>query len=302
MEVKKLASSSDEIMKEIPPIDRAKGITIEDETHMTVKTLGIRWNAESDDFTFEVKSFDQMQLTKRNLLSWLARIFDPLGMLSAYTITGKILIQRAWIARVDWDEKLDEKLSSDCRKWFEEAEFLRRIRMPRMLFKNKATEQQLHIFSDASMEAYGAVIYLRQKIDGENSVTFVLAKGKVAPVRVVSVPRLELLGACLAVRIAKKVTRALKVNMDTVHFWTDSTDVLCWIRQLSRKFKTFVANRVSYIQEATKPQQWNYVPTKMNPADLVSRGVQGRELPESESWWNGPGFLQQEETESPSLK
>jgi len=121
-------------------------------------------------------------------------------------------------------------------------------------------------------------------------------------VRVVSVPRLKLLGACLAVRIAKKVTRALKVHMDTVHFWTDSTDVLCWIRQLSRKFKTFVANRVSYIQEATKPQQWNYVPTKMNPADLVSRGVPGRELPESELWWNGPGFLQQEETEWPSLK
>jgi len=301
MEVKKWASSSVEIMEETPEEDRAKGILIDDETQLAVKTLGIRWDAIPDDFTFEVKSFDQMCITKRNLLSWLARIFDPLGMLSPYTIIGKILIQKAWIAGVGWDDKLEEELGLECRRWFEEAEALRETRVPRLLFKNGSSETQLHIFSDASMEAYGAVGYLRQRVAGRVSVVFVLGKSKVAPVRTVSVPRLELLGACLGVRVAKKVVKTLGIDIRTVVFWTDSTDVLCWIRQVSRRFKTFVANRVSYIQESTMPQQWRYVPTKENPADLVSRGVRGNELPRCEMWWNGPSFLKEIKDEWPTL-
>ena len=82
-------------MQETPEEDRAKGILIDDEKQLSVKTLGIRWNATPDDFTFEVKTFDQTQITKRSLLSWLARIFDPLGMLSPYTVIGKILVQKA---------------------------------------------------------------------------------------------------------------------------------------------------------------------------------------------------------------
>ena len=301
MEVKKWASNSAEIMEETPEEDRAKGLLIDDEKQLSVKTLGIRWNASADDFTFDVKPFDQPCITKRNLLSWLARIFDPLGMLSPYTVVGKILIQKAWIAGVGWDDKLNEELTLECKQWFEEAEALRKTHVPRILFKNGSSETQLHVFSDASMEAYGAVSYLRQVIAGKGSVAFILGKSKVAPVRVVSVPRLELLGACLAVKIAKKVSKSLKIELKTVTFWTDSTDVLCWIRQLSRNFKTFVANRVSYIQEFTIPQQWHYVPTKENPADLVSRGVRGNELSTSVMWWNGPEFLKHPEDEWPSL-
>ena len=301
MDVKKWASSSVKIMEETPEEDRAKGILIDDERQLAVKTLGVRWNATPDDFTFEVKPFDQPFITKRNLLSWLARIFDPLGMLSPYTIIGKMLIQKAWIAGVGWDDKLEAGLTLECKQWFDEAEACKETHVPRLLFKNDSTGAQLHIFSDASMDAYGAVSYLRQVSAGEGSVVFILGKSKVAPVRVVSVPRLELLGACLSIKIAKKITKALHVNLNTVVFWTDSTDVLCWIRQLSRKFKTFVANRVSYIQEFTTPQQWRYVPTKENPADLVSRGVRGNELPMKELWWSGPEFLRRSEDTWPTL-
>ena len=301
MEVKKWASNSMELMEETPESERAKGVQIDDGSQIAVKTLGMRWNAGTDDFTFEIRPFNRENVTKRNLLSWLARIFDPLGMLSPYTIIGKMLMQKTWITGVEWDDKLSKELSDECRRWFVEAEELRNVHVPRVLLWNSARNFQIHIFSDASKDAFGVVSYLRVEMDQEIVVGFIIGKSKVAPVQAVSIPRMELLGACLAVKVMKKIAPIIGVEMKEVKFWTDSTDVLCWIRQLSRRFKTFVANRVSYIQEFTQAQQWHYVPTKMNPADLVSRGVRGCELPECAMWWKGPEFLQKDEADWPTL-
>jgi len=301
MEVKKWASNSVDVMKETPEACRAKGILIDDENQLAVKTLGIRWNAITDDFTFEVKPFNQEFVTKRNLLSWVARIFDPLGMLSPYIIIGKMIIQKTWMAGVGWDERIGAELERECKKWFTDAEGLRNVKVPRVLILNQSRNMQVHVFSDASKDAYGIVSYIREEVGHERLVRFIIGKGKVAPVHSVSIPRMELLGACLAVKVMKTIAPTLGIELQDVHFWTDSTDVLCWIRQFSRKFKTFVANRVSYIQELTKPQQWHYVPTKMNPADLVSRGVLGSELPRCSFWWEGPEFLKKDEEDWPAL-
>ena len=182
-------------MDEVPEEDRAKGILIDDESQLSVKTLGVRWNATPDDFTFEVKPYDQPNVTKRSLLSWLARIFDPLGMLSPYTIIGKMLIQKTWIAGVDWDDKLSEELASECTEWFNEAVELRNVHVPRVLVQSSLKDIQIHVFSDASKDAYGAVSYIREKTDQGIQVRFITAKSKVAPVQAVSIPRMELLGA-----------------------------------------------------------------------------------------------------------
>jgi len=139
--------------------------------------------------------------------------------------------------------------------------------------------------------AYGAVAYLRQLNNGLYETTIIAAKSRVAPSKAVSIPRLELMAACLAAQLAEKITKALELPMKRVTLWSDSFDVLFWVREQSRRYKTFVANRIGTIQTLTQADQWQYVPTKENPADLLSRGVSAKELTERELWWHGPTFL-----------
>ena len=150
--------------------------------------------------------------------------------------------------------------------------------------------QTLHTFVDASQDAYGAVVYSRATYKSEAvSKRFVAAKSRVAPLAATSIPRLELMAAVLGLRKTESISRVLNASLDQATFWSDSMNVLLWIRERSRSFKPFVANRVREIQTATDPKQWRYVPTNKNPADLQKR-------------WTGPDFLGQEESEWPVNK
>ena len=154
---------------------------------------------------------------------------------------------------------------------------------------------------DASEVAYGAVVYARYYYeDGSISTNIVAAKTRVAPSTATSIPRLELMGAVTGVRLSTKITKVLKLQTSQSIFWSDSLNVLWWIRGHSRGFKPFVANRVGEIQTYTSPEQWKYVPTNLNPADILSRGIKAAELVDCERWWRGPGFLRQSETAWPT--
>ena len=158
----------------------------------------------------------------------------------------------------------------------------------------------VHVFVDASLEAYGAVVYVRVKYqDGSLSVRLVSSKTKVAPLQSVSVPRLELMGAVLGSRLATSISDALDMEKQSYTFWTDSANVLWWIRGYSRTFKSFVANRVGEIHSSSSPDQWRYVPTKLNPADYFTRGVKLMELVELRMWWEGPEYFKEDESQWP---
>ena len=155
---------------------------------------------------------------------------------------------------------------------------------------------ELHNFADASQIAYGAVSYLRL-VDVEERIhcAFLIGKSRLAHLKPMTVPRLELSAAVLAVQLDQTVREELDIPVSQSTFWTDSTCVLQYIRNQSKRFHTFVANRLSVINDNSAPHQWRHVSSGLNPADEVTRGLSVDEMSASSKWLNGPEFLKKTE-------
>ena len=243
-------------------------------------------------------------MTKREVTSLIARQFDPLQFLAPFTIRGKILLQEIWASGVDWDDPLPSNLRKKWTDWSREITDIPNFSVPRCLKNEKEVlESKIHIFVDASRAAYAACGYLVNRYkDASASSNLIMAKTKVAPLKAKSIPRLELDGALLGVKLAQKICTALSVDISTVVFWCDSLVTLHWIHSPSRDFKEYVANRVGAIQEATNPTQWRHVPGTLNVADQPTRGVRAKELCENMMWKHGPEFLLQGEEKWPERR
>jgi len=200
-----------------------------------------------------------------------------------------------WASGTEWDEPLNTELHEQTCHWFAELSTVAQIYIPRCLRLSavEALESiELHVFGDASADAYGAVAYTRCVYAiGSVLYHFVCAKSKVAPSESISIPRLRLIAALLALRLGTYVAKALDIELLRVTFWSDRMNVLCWIRNPSHTYKPFVANRIGEIQRLTAPDHWKYVPTKQNPANIASRGISVSKLACESLWWNGPEFL-----------
>ena len=292
-------SNKVEVIEDVPSADRLPGLEIHNGNLPTLKTLGVSWQAQRDVFTFQVTPPPLSELsTKRNVLSSIAKLFDPMQFLSPFTIRTKILLQKIWAAGIDWDEQLPAKLNDEWKNWTNELNDLLHFEIPRSLRLPNPTKSWLHTFSDASKDAYAATSYLLCEYSGNPPTARLIAsKTRVAPLKALTIPRLELMGAVLATRLSKSIMGTINVNGGT--YWTDSTNVLYWIRNHSRIFKPFVANRVAEIQRESNPDQWRHIPEEINPADLPTRGLSASELCQSESWMCGPHFLTNDEESWP---
>ncbi|GFS45063.1 DUF1758 domain-containing protein [Trichonephila inaurata madagascariensis] len=124
-------------------------------------------------------------------------------------------------------------------------------------------------------------------------MTILVRKSRVAPIRVISIPRLELCACVLLAQHMRKICSCIKLKISDIVLHTDSTIALAWLNAPANQLKTFIANRVSKIQRLTETCVWTHVPTHLNPADIVSRGLHPRDLPDSDLWWRGPPFLEQ---------
>ena len=165
----------------------------------------------------------------------------------------------------------------------------------------EAVLNEIHHFSDASETGYGTVSYLRSiNENGKINCAFLFAKSRLTPMKRITIPRLELAAATLAVKIDGMLRRELEISVDNSVFWTDSTCVLRYIKNKDRRFHTFVANRISVIRDGSDPNQWHYVATKENPADDASRGLSANDFLTSERWIHGPEFLWKEADMWPS--
>jgi hypothetical protein len=153
---------------------------------------------------------------------------------------------------------------------------------------------ELHGFSDSSQNAYGACTYLRT-IDNNGQVhcNLLCAKNKVAPLKTITIPRLELSAAVLLPQLLNKVKNNLNITINDSYYWTDSTIVFCWIKMQTNSLKTFVAHRVATIQNLTSSDNWRYINSTENPADILSRGTNPQKLQNNNLWWFGPQFLSQ---------
>ena len=292
---RKWSSNSTALLQQIPEDCREISGPASFDKESDIKALGIQWNPATDKFGFNSLQLDPNQkLTKRKVLSQLARVFDPLGLLAPVTILAKIFMQELWSCKLNWDDNLSEDLSKRWKSYCLNLEDINLVQTHRCIKPNDFAKLQLMAFSDASVKAFGAVIYLRS-IDkrGKISSTLLASKSKVAPLKTVSLPRLELNGALLLTELLQQVSEALKFNCE-VHAYTDSMIVLQWLASHPGKWQTFVANRVAKIQEVVPFTQWNHVKSEDNPADLVSRGVSAKELSTSSLWWSGPSWLSSE--------
>ncbi|XP_011687068.1 PREDICTED: uncharacterized protein LOC105449509 [Wasmannia auropunctata] len=237
---------------------------------------------------------------KRSLLSGTARLFDPLGWLAPVTVRAKLLIQTTWLQHLEWDAPLGDEEAAAWATLERELPLLEEVQVPRWMHCDApGTHVEFHGFSDASERAYAAVVYLRASDEDGVRTSLVLAKTKVAPLRQVSIPRLELCAAALLTKLVAHLRTTLALSTAPVHLWTDSTVTLGWIRGHPTKWTTYVANRVAEIQRAAPDARWHHVPGKDNPADCASRGMAPRELRSHTLWWRGPEFLGKDESQWP---
>lgn len=213
---------------------------------------------------------------KDSLLQATARIFDPFGFLAPISITTKIMFQSLWERGAQWDDPLPSDILETWNKWCEQLPDLRKVSVPRKLgqdIKNDSAQPELHVFCDASPKAYGAVAYIKSRTNQGIDIVLLMAKSRVAPLKRLSLPRLELMGALIGARLARYVIERLGIPTIRIHCWSDSSVALSWIRSSALKWKPFVSNRVQEIQTLTDPAVWNHCPGRENPADLLTRGV-----------------------------
>ncbi|GFV52373.1 zinc finger BED domain-containing protein 5 [Trichonephila clavipes] len=237
------------------------------------KVLGIPWDVVHDYFTIDVKGLLQLDTSK------------PITKELCFNQLGKYTIQLGSCHPT--------QLGSNA--YYKNFGY-GKLKIPRKILDSSgdSSEIQIHTFSDASQKAYGAAAFLRVKHKDRVSVDLVTSKSRVAPLKRLSLPRLELMGALLAARLAKEVKKILDQKCSTrAFFWTDSQVTLHWIKGPSYRWKPFVANRVREIQSLTDPNSWFHCSGKDNPADLLTRGISVDALTTNSKWWNGSSFLRQ---------
>ena len=214
-------------------------------------------------------------------------------------------MQRTWITGVDWDDEIPTAILKTWLSARKDLPAISGISLPRCVFSSftALSTVELHVFCDASETAFGAVIYSRvSSTDDSYFVSLLTAKSRVAPVKTLSLPGLELSATVVAAKLVQSTTLAmskLSVNISRVVAWTDSTKVLSWLASYPETWGCFVANRVSLIQEQVAPSQWKHVLSEQKPADCASRGKTATDLLDFNQWCKCPDWLALDETQWP---
>ncbi|KAL0151450.1 hypothetical protein M9458_053236 [Cirrhinus mrigala] len=303
----KWVSNSGEVLETIPQNYRApllKQLNLDCEKPPLERALGIQWNILKDVLTFRVTVKNQAP-TRRTILSIVSSIYDPLGFLSPFVLKAKQILQRLCHGKYGWDEIIPMEVMKPWQRWLAEVDQLSRFEVDRCMKPENfgfIKTAELHHFCDASELGYGTVSYLKLTDSSKNvHVTFVLGKARVIPLKRMTVPRLELAAATLAVKVDRMLRKELHMELKDSTFWTDSTVVLKYIHNQTKRFHTYVANRIAVIHNLSQPHQWRYVCSGDNPADDASRGLQIESLLNSTRWLNGPHFLTKENSEWPKI-
>lgn len=261
-----------------------------------LKALGVLWNHKEDLLQYNVKKVKAGPITKRSILSAIAQVYDPLGLLGPIIIIAKIIMQQLWTLELNWDESLPQELHTKWQTYQSSWNQIGNLRIHRPIKQRGSTSRiDIQGFSDASERAYGACLYAISRDSAGNLQSQLLcAKSRVAPLRVLTIAKLELCAALLLAKLYKTVQDALGERINNVQLWSDSTIVLGWIHTCPSSLKTFVANRVSQIQTLGLQGSWKHVPSAQNPADILSKGATIDELQNNKLWWHGPGWLLEE--------
>lgn len=277
-------------------IDRNPQLDVSsDEPEEIVSVLGLNWNPKRDTLSFDVKLEPKLLPSKRNVLSSMHKLFDPLGFTSPVMLIPKQILQECWKRKITWDEVLPPDLAKTFLRWLTELSSLREIEIPRKI--PDIEDVTLHVFCDASSIAYATCIFLRRSCGNSVECQLLQSRSKIAPVKPITIPRLEILSCSIGARLAKVVKDDLQLKGVRTYYWCDSMNALHWIKR-EENWATFILNRVNEIRNISDPNDWNHIPGRFNPADFPSRGCYPKEL-EKSKWWIGPKWIYQPPEEWP---
>ena len=294
----KFMSNSGNVLAQLPPEDilctlgEHQPFNLDLDSLPVERALGVLWNVEQDSLEMKVVT-KQLPPTKRGILKQIAAIYDPLGLAAPFVLRAKMILQELWRLQYGWDDEIKGILLEAWKAWKAELPALASLSVPRCYLSGADyCCAQLHIFADASELAFGAAAYWRfRTMDQLFCCAFILGKTRLAPIKPLTIPRLELQAAVMAVRMSAMIKKELDVSSSQITYWTDSTTVLQYIKSETTRFHTFVSNRVAEIKDVSDPKSWKHVPGRLNAADDCSRGLSAQEIVGDSRWIHGPKFL-----------
>ena len=301
----------------------SKTLTIPtDVSSQTEKVLGVAWNPIQDDFEYKVQlrttakgkrksriqsnanklgEIDADNPTKRIILSQVNSIYDPLGLAGPFTVRAKILLRQLWgmEEKLNWDDPIPDKYTRDWKQFCQDLLEMNDVKFKRCLMPEDAIDDPiLIIFSDGSSHAYGACAYYRWKLNnGQFKCRLILSKNRLAPIKRLSIDRIELCGAVLNSRLKAFLERHCRYKLQKCYHIVDSQIVHNMIQKESYGFNTFAATRVGEIQQNTNPDDWYWTESKNNIADWLTRGKKPNDLNSESIWQKGSDFLELPESE-----
>lgn len=290
--LRKWCANDSRVLSQIPPNLVEMPEKVELDHDASVKTLGLFWNPHTDTFSIKIPSLSNTDvITKRVVVSEMAQLFDPLGLVGPVVAAAKMFVQKLWGANLSWDDPLSTELTAWWQQYRNQLPELQNVEVPRRVLVSR--NYSLHCFCDASARGYGSCVYVVSVDEsGKQHSNLLISKSRVAPIKNLSIPRLELCGALLGCQLVDQLLTTTDYR-GSVTFWTDSTVVLHWISSPPSTWKIFVSNRIAEVQRLSKGHVWRHVQSENNPADHVSRGLYPTEIVKNELWWHGPSYLTQ---------
>lgn len=296
-ELRKWTSNCPELLDDLPRDHLQSPHQFTDpENPQVVLVLGVQYNPVTDTFSYKSCMPPETCVTKRTVLSLIARTYDPCGWISPVVFRAKVFMQKLWLSGMKWDDSLTPDLLHEWTTFVVDLPNINRVSLPRRIFPPDCVSYSLHAFSDASLAGFATVVYLRTEDSlGNGSVHLLMSKTKVAPVRTrLTIPKLELMGAVLLTKLVSHIVLCLQktIVLDSIHCWTDSQIALAWINSPPHTLQTFEANRVSQVVCTDLQSTFRFVPTSLNPADAASRGLSATSLVDHSLWWAPPWLCQ----------
>ncbi|XP_047993200.1 uncharacterized protein LOC125231707 isoform X2 [Leguminivora glycinivorella] len=285
MSLRDWSSNSEEFTKMVP--DTCK--------ENKIKVLGLEWDIKKD--TLQLKpNLQEEAVTKRGILKTIASIYDPCGYAAPHTLSAKLFLQGLWKAGVSWDSPLSSELIEEWNIIRQNLEVIGKVSVDRCYMKTPTeANYQLHCFTDASLQAYAASVFL---VCGSKK-SFIMGKSRLIPTKDqdnLKIPRLELLGVLIGCRLMKFVLKFLQQKIVRQVLWTDSQIVIEWCKS-NKLLPPFVARRVEEIK-TNKDLEIRYLPSSLNPADVGTRPLRAEE--DKEKWLNGPQFITEDPQKWPT--
>jgi hypothetical protein len=195
--------------------------------------LGLSWDKKEDTLAVvNVNGVKDGVITRRTILSAAQRVFDPIGFTCPVSLCPKLLLQQCWVLKGRWDQQVPDDVMKGFLRWLQDLPLLQEVKIPRWLMgvSECVLSCSLHTFCDASKTAYAAAVFIHFEYSSHIQLQLIQAKSHVAPIKTVTIPRLELLAATIGARLATSIVKELEQKDITLFFWSDSSAVIAWIR------------------------------------------------------------------------